>query len=126
MIGPESVLPVKGSAPDVALGVTAAAVTPVGVVVDVEPRAPDFAVVVVVWTVEPSVSIGVLVTVVDVGTVVDDSTVVLVVASVVVVGASVVEVGASVVEVVASVVVVVGPVEHCPPSDNENVGCSTW
>ena len=79
------------------------------VVGDVEPRLPVPDVVVVVWTVEPSVSIGVLDTVVVEGSVVVDahSMVVLVVASVVLVVAPVVDVVASVVLVVASVVVVV-------------------
>jgi len=117
MIGPESELPVKGSAPVVEPGVVAAAVMTLDVVGDVEPRLPVLDVVVVVWTVEPSVSIGVLDTVVVEGSVVvDDSMVVLVVASVVLVVPSVVDVVAPVVDVVASVVVVVS-VPHAPPSE---------
>ncbi len=95
----------KGSAPVVEPGVVAAAVMTLDVVGEVEPRLPVPDVVVVVWTVEPSVSIGVLDTVV-----VDGSVVVVAPSIVVLVVASVVLVVASVVDVVAPVVLVVGPV----------------
>lgn len=102
----------NGSAPVVEPGVVAAAVMTLDVVGEVEPSPPTGDVVVVGCTVEPSVSMGVLDTVVVDGSVVvvAPSIVVLVDASVVLVGASVVDVVSPVVLVVASVVVVVsGP-----------------
>lgn len=117
MIGPESELPVNGSAPVVEPGVVAAAVTTLEVVGDVEPRLPNPVVVGVVRTVEPSVSIGVLDTVVVDGSVVVDAPSMVVL--VVLVVAAVVEVVASVVLVVASVVVVVVSGPHAELSDTE-------
>jgi hypothetical protein len=104
-----------------------AAVTPDAGAEVVEPSDPVATVVVV--AVDPSSVIGVLGVVVDDGTVVAVSTVVLVVASVVVVDSTVVLVVASTVVVVGAsvvLVVVVPPSEQTPPSEIENVGCSTW
>lgn len=71
MIGPESVLPVKGSAP------FCAGATVMSDVGDVEPRtAVTGEIVVVAGLVDPSVTIGVLATVVDDGMVVEDGIVV--------------------------------------------------
>jgi hypothetical protein len=121
-IGPESVLPVKGRLP-LPVGLPAV-VTPDGDDVEVEPRPPVTAVVGVDGTVDPSPVIGVLGVVVEDGTVVADSTVVLVVGAVLVADSTVVLVVVSVVLVVASVVLVVlvSPGVHCDVSDTEVVG----
>jgi hypothetical protein len=124
-IGPESVLPVKGRLP-LPVGLPAA-VTAEGDDVEVEPRLPVITVVGVDGTVDPSPEIGVLGVVVEDGTVVDDSTVVLVVGAVLVADSTVVLVVGAVLVADSTVVLVVlvSPGVHCDVSDTEVVGSAT-
>ena len=121
-IGPESVLPVKGRLPPLAV------VPLVGAGAEVEPRSP-VGTVVEGATVEPSPVIGVLDTVVDVGTVVVASTSVeVVVGSVVVVVDSVVLV-VEAVELVVDVDVLVDVVsdgEHCEVRSTDVATSFAW